>query len=102
MEIRVVCQVATNGGIVAEDLVFNYMLTRDRRTEEVGNVGGGIVIAVRKREGLRITRRWNRLRMRRFPLLHSLLALRLRHPAPTIRLELRPYILRGKRDRRAG
>src|ERR1035437_1788548 len=101
MEIRVVCQVATNGCVVAEDLVFHYMLARHHRTEEVGNVGSGVVIALRKREGLRIARRRKRLRMCRLPLFHSLLALRGRHPAPAIRFELRPHILRGKRDRLA-
>ena len=80
VEVRVVGHVAGDGGIVAEDLVFDDMLARFNSVEKIGDVVGGIVIATRSRVGLRFGELCGRCGMRGVPFF-QILALRFGGPA---------------------
>src|SRR5271166_1168127 len=101
VKVRVVGQVAADGSGVAKDLVLHHVLPRLDGAEEVGNVVGGVVVALRQRIALRRARnqRNGRRRMGRMPLLHALLPLLRGHAAPAIGFKARRYVLRRKRNR---
>src|ERR1017187_3375116 len=68
VKVRVIGLVAGNGRVVAEDLVLDHMLPRLDGAEEVGDVVGGVVVALRRRIALHLAQLCRRRGMPRMPL----------------------------------
>src|ERR1700740_144864 len=72
VKVGVVCHVARNGGVVAEDFVLDHMLARLYSAEKVCDVIGGVVVALRRGVGFHLGKLDRLCRMGSVPFLQIL------------------------------